>query len=266
MKKLRLTTQEEQSLIQSMINKFKRDCNRNISTFSYTKEDVDKFLKELSKEKIKKPIIRITAEAYVKMYELVRQSSVEIQWHGLVNKVSDIHYIIYDILLFPQINSATSTNSNQNEFAEWQTKLIMDQEFPIEKMRMHGHSHVNMNVYSSSIDDGYQSELITKVDDGDYYIFLVLNKKMEMYALLYDFKQQVLFEGKDIEIQIQDHSGENIKEWCKNQIEEYCTNPPERKWRPTYPSGFQLETYGNNQYISEILEPPKRKGGKHGFK
>ena len=258
MKKLRLKTNEWEKLLQDISIKFHEDCNRNISNFSYTKEDVNKFVKDLTENEGNIPVIQITSDAYVKMYELVNQSSVEIQWHGLVEKNDNV-YTIYDILVFPQTNSAAATSSDQNEFAEWQTKLIMDINFPIDKMRMHGHSHVNMNVYSSTIDDGYQSELITKVEDGDYYIFLVLNKKMEMYPLLYDFNQQILFEGKDISIVILDSNNNDIRTWCAEQIKENCKTHTPKKWSYEPKTNLNIETFKEAGYISDIMQSPKKR-------
>lgn len=265
MKKLRLSSEEWERMLKDISIKFHEDCNRNISDFEYTKEDINKFTKNLTEENGQYPVIHITSDAYVKMYELVNQSSVEIQWHGLVEKNNNT-YTIYDILVFPQTNAPASTSSDQDEFAEWQTELIMDMSFPINNMRLHGHSHVNMNVYSSSIDDGYQSELITKVDDGDFYIFLVLNKRMEMYPLLYDFNQQILFEGKDIKIKILDKNNNDIKEWCSEQIKKYCKTENKNTWKSlaatTYTSkpktNLNLENITDlDNYIANIIEKPK---------
>lgn len=268
MKKLRLTSNEWEALLKDISTKFHENCNRNISDFSYTKTDVNDFLKNILKENTEKPIIQITSDAYTKMYELVKQSTVEIQWHGLVEKINNT-YKIYDILLFPQTNTASSTSSDQNEFAEWQTKLIQDMSFPINQMRLHGHSHVNMNVYSSSIDDGYQSELITKVEDGDFYIFLVLNKRMEMYPLLYDFDKQILFEGTDIQIEILDNNNQDIRNWCTEQIKENCKTNQINNWykKPVPKTNIIAEKEDYDQYIAEIIEKPrKKKGGKYGSK
>ncbi len=128
-------------------------------------------------------------------------------------------YYIYDILVFPQINSPTSTTTDEKTFAEWQTNLILDMNFPIENLRMHGHSHVNMNVFSSGIDDKYQEDILAKVDNGDYYIFLIMNKKMEICIFIYDFVQQIMFDKNDIEFEI---VGENdcIRDWARKQLKE----------------------------------------------
>ena len=222
MKKLRLTEAEQKLMLEDIMTKFKKSGN-NPNGFEYTSKDIAAFLDRYKKEDIKKPTLRITAEAYTAMYELVKQSPVEIQWHMMVvRNLEDQIYTVYDVLLYPQVNSGASTTTDQDEFTEWQTDLITNPDFPIEELRGHGHSHVNMSVYSSNIDDAYQKDLITKVENGDFYLFLVLNKKMEMFALLYDFDQQIVFETSDMDIQIISSEGINIREWCKEQIKANC--------------------------------------------
>ena len=248
MKKLRLTLDEQELMIRSIIDKFNEDCHKNITTFEYTQKDVKDFLEGLTKTTVKKPTLLIDETAYTKMYELVKQSPIELQWHMMVKRdLENNTYTIYDILLFPQTNSGTSTTTDQDEFAKWQSNLIQDMDFPLEELRGHGHSHVNMNVYSSGIDDAYQMDLITKVKDGDYYVFLVLNKRMEMYALIYDFHQQIIFDTDDIDIQIISHDGENIKSWCSEQIKKYCKKhkySPNKNYCNSYaPSSLKIDNF-----------------------
>ena len=267
MNKLRLTTEEKELFIKSIKDKLEQDHKGSITGFSYTQKDVKEFLESLNKsEDIKKPTIYIDVAAYTKMYELVKQSPIELQWHMLVSRNLDTNsYNIYDILMFPQTNSGTSTTTDQDEFAKWQTELIKNPEFPLQDLRGHGHSHVNMNVYSSGIDDAYQENLITNVKDGDFYLFLVLNKKMEMFALLYDFNQQIIFETKDMNIQITDQ-GEDIKQWCKDQIEKYCKSAAPSKYRSSYTgypnyANFPILKEDESEKIVDIKES-KRTFGK----
>lgn len=257
MKKLRATNQEKNLFIDDIIKKM-FDGKTSIEDFS-----IDDLKKEYTKlpEDIQKPIINISAEAYLKMLELINQSDVECSWHGLVRKGGN-EYFIYDILVFPQINSGASTTTDEKEFAEWQTKLIMDPEFPIEDLRMHGHSHVMMNVFSSGVDDQYQKDLITKVEDGDYYIFLIMNKKMEMCVFIYDFEQQVMFEKSDITIKI-NYGNTDIRQWAKDQLEENATT--ER----TFPRKSQLSYYAEEEdygYSYFSNSKPVFKGVKNGLK
>lgn len=265
MKKLRLTPEEWEEMLKDISMKFHEDCNRNITNFEYTKADVNKFLNETIKKDIKKPTLLINSNVYTKMYELVKQSPIEIQWHMLVDRdLETQEYLIYDVMLFPQTNSGTSTTTDQDEFAKWQTELIKDTTFPIEHLRGHGHSHVNMNVYSSGIDDAYQRDLITKVDNGDFYLFLVLNKKMDMYAILYDFAQQIIFETSDMNIQILDDYGIDIRKWCEEQIKKNCKTINKLTHLPKgyyYPSNSSLkldnEKPAEDELIINIKDTPK---------
>lgn len=218
MKKLRPTVDEKTKFIEDLTEQLAWFNKGSLSDFK-----IDDLIKEYSKvpKDVIKPDIAVTAEAYLKMLELVNQSPIECSWHGLVKKFGN-KYLVHDVLVFPQINSATTTTTDEKDFAEWQTKLILDPKFPIEELRLHGHSHVNMNVFSSGVDDKYQKDLLTKVDNGDYYIFFIMNKKMEMCIFLYDFEQQVMFDKNDITFRILSCSTD-VRQWAKDQLKEYAT-------------------------------------------
>ena len=260
MKKLRATPEEKTKFIEDLTEQLAWFNRAPLSDFK-----IDNLIKEYSKlpDKVEKPTLLITADAYVRMLELVNQSEVECSWHGLV-ETSGNKYYITDILVFPQRNSATATTTDEKEFAEWQTKLIMDLNFPIEKLRMHGHSHVNMNVFSSGIDDQYQKDLITKVDDGDFYIFLIMNKKMEMCVFIYDFKQQVMFETKDIDIKIISSLANtvDIRAWAKKELKENAITERPVTAKTYYRGG--LGYFEEESYFSKAQ--PIFKGANNGFK
>lgn len=258
MKKLRLNKEEALLLLEDVKHTFEQICKSNIGTFEYTKKDVADFLDTITDNTVTKPTVLIDADVYTKMYELVKQSSVEIQWHLMVSRDLETHtYHVYDILLFPQTNSGASTTTDQDEFAEWQAKLIGDMDFPIENLRGHGHSHVNMSVFSSGVDDEYQKNLITKVEDGDYYLFFVLNKKMDLFALLYDFHQQIMFSTSDMDIEVIDQDGVDIVTWCKEQIKENCKTslPKPRTYYGSYTKTGTKQEKEDERLISKITQP-----------
>ena len=68
------------------------------------------------------------------------------------------------------------------------------------------------------------TNLTQNIDDGDFYIFLILNKKREMYILLYDFEHNILFDKKDLDIIIP-LNNINLTEWAENTIKENVTKP-----------------------------------------
>ena len=262
MKKLRASVDEKVKFIEDITERLSWFNRESLEDFN-----IDDLKKEYSKlpDKVNKPTLQITAEAYMKMLELINQSDVECSWHGLVLRNEEENsYLIYDILVFPQRNSATSTTTDEKEFAEWQTELILDPNFPIERLRMHGHSHVNMNVFSSGVDDKYQKDLITKVDDGDYYIFLIMNKKMEICIFIYDFSQQIMFEKNEINFQIVGQNGD-IKAWAKKELDEKAiTQRPVTAKTYTKPaSSYYDDDYGTS-YFSNVK--PIFKGANNGFK
>ena len=275
MKKLRPSISEKAKLIEDITEHLAGFKKGTLEDF-----DIENIKKEYLKvpENVVKPRLVINPEVYIMMLELINQSSVECSWHGLVEKMDNRTYRIYEILVFPQINSATSTTTDEGEFAEWQTKLIMDPNFPIQNLRMHGHSHVNMNVFSSGVDDQYQKDLITKVDDGDYYIFLIMNKKMEMCAFIYDFAQQVLFETSDIEIIIPfetikvngEYEFPNIREWAKKELKEKATTERIYSYQRDKNNRYPIRYYEEDDYCNNISyfsnSKPIFKGVKNGSK
>lgn len=273
MKKLKLTQEEKTRFLEALSDKLDRSFRaKGIEKLSI--EDIKKEVMSVPKG-VKLPKIYITAEAYVKMMELVRQSPIEISWHGLVKRDIETNtYIIYDVLIFPQINSATTTTADEEGFAKWQMNLISDMDFPLEDLRMHGHSHVNMNVFSSGVDDQYQEDLLHKVQDGDYYIFLIFNKKSEICALLYDYNQNILFETKDIFLDILGNSNNELCTWASYAIQENCKEAT--KVLPKNSKYTQSAYYGNwdDYFDGEDWDVPlvgkKKKnvfgGKKHGSK
>ena len=105
MKKLRATSEERDAFLKAIRDElYSGNYGKMLSEFSI--EDIKKDFSEIPKD-VKKPTLNIDADAYIKMLELINQSDVEISWHGLVNRQSELSFYLYDILVFPQINSAT---------------------------------------------------------------------------------------------------------------------------------------------------------------
>lgn len=244
MKNLKLTSKLKEHII--------AETTKTLDKMQYL-TDITFNAKEYLNKTIKKPTIVISADLIYKMLTLVDESPTEISWHGFVHRNAEKQiYHIYDITLFPQINSACATNTDQTKYTEWLQKYITDPNSNFEDLRMHGHSHVNMDVFSSNVDDTYQQDLLKNCPENDYYIFFIMNKKHENCILLYDFTQQILFETDDITIEIISSDKKPIRNWAKKNIEEYCTTPE------------YYQPYGNNTKINNKLNftKYKRKWGK----
>lgn len=164
---------------------------------------------------LKRPRIIFEASAFDKMRALVRECDKEIAWHGVVRQEDNV-FIVEDILLYPQRITSTTVEAEEDKYSQWMVNL--DDETH-SKLRLQGHSHVNMGVIPSGIDEKYYDELMDHTED--YYIVMILNKKHEYMLRLYDIPNNVIFEKLLLEVE---GHGE-LAEWANTEITNYITTP-----------------------------------------
>lgn len=141
-----------------------------------------------------------TKTAWIKMTALVSRFETEVQWHGMVRRISENEFEIYDVLVPPHEVSGATVTSEYKSYIEWMDGLDDD---TFNAIRFHGHSHVNMSVSPSSVDNKYRLDLVTQLpkptDNEDvFYIFLILNKKHEWSAEIYDLTNNALYGTDEI--------------------------------------------------------------------
>lgn len=167
--------------------------------------------------KVTKPKIFITAEAYVKMYTIVKECDGEIGWHLLMRKHATGVYEVYEVLIYPQKASATYIEVDDEERNKWQNKMDINVFKAI-----HGqvHSHVNMGCSPSGVDKTHYEEVtnLIKNKPENYYLFAIVNKRGDIWANFYDYEQNIIFDTKDIEITIMNEKGEDIIKEIKKEI------------------------------------------------
>lgn len=164
---------------------------------------------------LKRPRIIFETSAFDKMRALVRECDKEIAWHGVVRQEDNV-FIVEDILLYPQRITSTTVEAEEDKYSQWMVNL--DDETH-SKLRLQGHSHVNMGVIPSGIDEKYYDELMDHTED--YYIVMILNKKHEYMLRLYDIPNNVIFEKLLLEVE---GHGE-FAEWANTEITNYITTP-----------------------------------------
>lgn len=145
-------------------------------------------------------MLYFTPTAWIKMTALVSRFETEVQWHGLVRRVSENEFEVTDILVPPHEVSGATVTSEYKPYIEWMDSLDDD---TFNAVRFHGHSHVNMAVSPSSTDTKYRLDLVTQLpkptgDDDVFYIFLIINKKHEWSAEIYDFTNNALYDTDEI--------------------------------------------------------------------
>lgn len=153
--------------------------------------DTDTKLKEKDK-----PTIILSDKASGIIKALVDECTTEVAWNGIVTRDKKHNtYIVNDIIVFPQLVTGTSVDVDETKYSNWIAEQLMHNEH-FNDIRFHGHSHVNMATNPSGIDTKYQEDMLTQVQD--YYIYMIFNKRGDMYACIYDLEANKFYERDDI--------------------------------------------------------------------
>lgn len=144
--------------------------------------------------------VSISEKVYCASQALVDRCDKEIAWYCTARKIDDLLYMVDDIVgVPPQEVSGTTVDCPDDEFMQWLLSVDGD---TVNQMRCHCHSHVNMSVFSSGTDDDFQKDMVGQTQD--FYIFLIFNKKGEIYCRVYDIANDVMYEDEDIELYLGD--------------------------------------------------------------
>ena len=166
-----------------------------------------------------KALLEFTQEAMNKIKAFVRLCNKEIAWHGTVTKHTvdkRTVYTVNDVFMFPQIVTAATVKGVPDKYALWNAQLPND---IYNHMRFHGHSHVNMGASPSGVDTNYQEEMIETLED--FYIFLIINKRDDMWVKIVDVEDNIVYDKGDVEITVQGST--EIDDWASAQIEEFLS-------------------------------------------
>lgn len=128
-----------------------------------------------------KPRVLMSAKVYTDILTLVHNFQSEIGWQGYVRKQNQNTYVIEEILVYPQRVTGTTVEDDHEKFAAWIGQIPIDN---LNRIRLYGHSHVNMSVYPSGTD--LQQFETYKSQTDDFYIMMIVNKRNEFRIDIYD--------------------------------------------------------------------------------
>lgn len=148
-----------------------------------------------------KAILYFTETAWMKMQYLIAVFGSECAWHGVVERHAEdkSEFIVKDILVYPQQVTGTTVTTDQTEYEDWMNALDDD---TFNALKFHGHSHVNMGVTPSSVDNEHQRGIVSQLNDSQFYIFGIFNKSGNRWLKIFDMKRNIAFEKDDIEVKI----------------------------------------------------------------
>lgn len=171
-----------------------------------------------------KASVIFTESAWLKMQALIREFDKEVAWHGVATRADadgENRYLISDILVYPQNVTGATVNTDQEEYQTW---LMSHDDDVFNNIRMQGHSHVNMGVTPSSVDETLYEKFINQLEDDMFYIFMIWNKKGDKTIKIYDMAKNTMFDTSDCEVRILDNQIgiegfiKNAKESVKDRV------------------------------------------------
>ena len=225
------------------------DAKMSDGTFSYNKS---------FKYEDSGAVIWLTQEAYRKILALVTEFSDEVGWHGTVSRSGDNEYIIEDIYVYPQEVTGSTVNTNQEVYTKWLYELDDD---IFNKIRMQGHSHCNMGVSPSGVDDRHRQQILDQLDSDMFYIFMVWNKSLSVHTLIYDMKRNILYEDNDVDVKLlcDEETNEFLSD-AKEKVQK--TSHKKNKSEPTKPNIFDSDVDEFELYHQYGMYDRYRSGGK----
>jgi hypothetical protein len=198
-------------------------------------------------ESTDKIIINMNPEVYLKMWSLVDSEQGEIGWHGTVKRHDTRLFEITDILVYPQIVSGITVETDDLDYANWLHKELSDEQ--INTLRFHGHSHVNMSPSPSGVDTTWYNTILQGLFEDDYYIFMILNKKREFFIEVYDLKTNTIYEKQDIQINVMLQNKNYLKNWTTQNKERYLQpkKPVQQNITPANPRMAEWQNRAKEQ-------------------
>lgn len=185
-------TEEHESLIEEMCEKM-RNTKMIGGEFKFTYK-----LPEIDRT----AYVIFTTEAYAKMLSIIMAYDSEVGWYCTVERAGELDddiYLVTDVLVFPQIVTGTTVDSDDEKRIEWFNELPDE---VLTNIRGDFHSHVNMGVSPSGTDDREVDAVLKNLEDDMFRIFMIWNKKLEYSARIFDMKKNIFFGTKDVVVDV----------------------------------------------------------------
>jgi len=201
--------------------------------------------------------VAFTSMAYTKMLMLLQTFSDEVAWHGTVSRPDPKRFVIEDIFVYPQEVTGATVTTDQERYQEW--LMHMDDE-QFNALHFQGHSHVNMGVTPSGVDNAFYDSIISQLGPEDFYIFAIFNKKLDHTIKVYDMASNVMYEGKDVTLEIEGDIGQflaDAKEQVVKRTSTYAASKGANVQVATTPTTPPVQTH-----VATTPGPKSKKGKK----
>lgn len=201
MRKIILTIAERKALLKEIEEELKSKRTNGTFTVSYKAKEQD----------LDEPIVlNFTSIAWFKTFTLVNEFTTECAWHGLVHESENRKtFTVYDIIVYPQTVTGATVDMDEKEYEVWHQSLD-DRSY--NNLRMQAHSHVNMAATPSGKDKTTYEDIQHTLSNDSFYIFMIFNKKGDVWVNIYDLKNNAVYDKSDIVITV---DGFPVEKWVQ---------------------------------------------------
>ena len=198
MKPINIDKETEIELFKLVVEKFKKELESFKSNMNDSKFTLSMDFSQPAKEKV---TVLYTPQAYLKMQALVDFYDTEVGWYGLVQRMTDKVFRVYDIKVCKQYVNGAKVDTEDEDTLEFFNSLT-DEE--AEDMRFQAHSHVKMSTEASSVDLQNQADVVRNLGRTGFYIFQIWNKNGDINTYLYDLDSNIFYDKKDVQLEVED--------------------------------------------------------------
>ena len=198
MKPIQMNEHEKQNLLK----RFNAEFAKTLNDYTFQHGAEINFKAKIGTSLKEKIVIRYSASAYLRMNKLVHFFSSEVGWYGLIKKVSDKEYYVYDVLVPRQQVDGAKVDTDDDDMVEFFGSLTDEQ---ADNMFFQAHSHVYMDTTPSGTDSQNQMDILSNIPGHKgFYLFQIWNKKGDVNSFLYDLDANTYYDKNDVELVIDD--------------------------------------------------------------
>lgn len=180
--------------------------------------------------------VYVTPQARQKMEMYCDLSEGEIGWLGYVEDMGAAGFLIADVALLKQEVHATTTEITPEGLLEFWNATPAEDHC---KIKIWGHSHVNMGVTPSSQDN----EQMAYFKEGNpWFIRLITNKKREYYIDVYDYLNGIKVHCDQADLKDYNPAADAIRTTIEAEIKEKVS-------KKEYKSTTSSSTTGASKYL-----------------
>ena len=197
MKPINLSEDMKLKLFEKFLDKFKKEIEDYAFNINETSLTIKANFNEIAKEKV---VVRYTQEAYLRMQTLVDYFDTEVAWYGLVERLGEKVFRVYDVKVCKQIVTGGKVDTEDEDALAFFESLSDDE---ANHMHFQAHSHVKMSTSASGVDLENQRGMVKNLGKTGFYIFQIWNKSGDINTYLYDLDNNVYYDKKDVIIDVE---------------------------------------------------------------